>query len=219
MLLVSLSRLRERVLSGSEADEGCAARRLRVHHCHRRHPPDLPPLAAGRARRGAGVAVPDRPGRGLRNLGAGVVRRQLRRQRVQPALDRGVRGRTAAAGDRADIRHHLRRHRPVGRLHHGAGGDRAGAHGQSGDSGARHRRGSARRRRRCRAGLDDSRRRQRAADRAAARAAVHRHARHVWRGARRCVPAGRRHHGSGFQQRTELYRQRRYRRASPWSCC
>ena len=45
----------------------------------------------------------------------------LRLQPLQPAVDRGLRRRAAAAGARPDLRHHLGGHRPVARLHHGPG--------------------------------------------------------------------------------------------------
>ena len=58
-------------------------------------------------------------------------------QRLQPPVDRGLRHGAAAAGARPDLRHHLRRHRPVARLHHGpVVGDR-GARGQLSRRGAR----------------------------------------------------------------------------------
>ena len=58
---------------------------------------------------------------GVRGLGAHRFRRHVHPQSVQPAVDRDFRGGAAVAGDRPDLRHHFRRHRPFDGLHHGAG--------------------------------------------------------------------------------------------------
>ena len=128
--------------------------------------------------------------------------RELRLQHLQSAVDLGFRDHSAASGARPDLRDHLGRHRPVARLRHGAGlGDR---------------RARRQLRRRCSSGLpplaamlvgilcrrrDDhhSGPRQRLADRTSEGAAVHRHARHVRRGARLGLSVRRRHDRLGQQ--------------------
>ena len=134
----------------------------------------------------------------------------VRFQHLQPPVDPGVRHRAAAAGARSDVRHHLLRHRPVARLRDGpVVGDRGarlqllhGAHGAAavrgdavgdpvGDGGRRHPRPG-----------------QRPVDRASADPAVHRHARHVWRRARRGLSVRRRHDGRDRQRLVLGHRQR-----------
>ena len=101
---------------------------------------------------------------------------------------------------RPDLRHHLRRHRPVARLHHGPRRGRRRARHQRRSRPAAGSRGDARRLRRRRRRRLRPRHHQRPADLAPEGAALHRHARHVRRRPRHRLPARRRHHRAGVEQ-------------------
>ncbi|MBS1167347.1 MAG: hypothetical protein H6R00_3372 [Proteobacteria bacterium] len=171
----------------------------RCRHDARRSPGALQSRRLRRSH--VGGSVSDRPDRLLLDHCAGVLRS------FQLPGGRRQHGRIAGAWPRADLRHHLRRHRSVDRLrdgaverrqrHRHAGADRlpaAGDHPARPDDDAVHRSGR--------------RRGQRRARRLYARAAVHRHARHLVDRRRRCLCAVRRPAGVHQHPRSRLLRQR-----------
>ena len=182
--------------------------------CHRTSPrPRTPRQAAGRPRRPGAARIVQR----IADLRAWLFLAALIivfeawarvafggtfvAQHLQPPVDRDLRGGAAAAGDGADLRHHLGRHRPVAGLHHGPrGGGRRPRRSTRHAAGAGLLVGGAARASSsgvliaCIPGVD-----QRPAGLAPQGAALHRHARHVRRGARRRLPARRRHDRAGQQ--------------------